>query len=208
MDWKDIGGVVAPFAPTIGKVIGGLIPLPGASLGGELLGGMIARQFGVEATPEAVNHAIRNAPPDVAAEKLAAAEAEAQAKWPALAEIAKAEAADRTAQAQAINETIRAEVAAGVSWWHWRHLMGYATLLWAVAVLPPFVLAMWKADVAALTAITTALTSAIPFFAILAGFNGYIAQDSTRLKTTAITGEHAPSVTTTVDKVVKAVKRK
>ena len=80
---------------------------------------------------------IRNAPPDVAAEKLAAAEAEAQARWPALAEIAKAEAADRTAQALAINETIRAEVAAGVSWWHWRHLMGYATLLWAVAVLPP-----------------------------------------------------------------------
>jgi hypothetical protein len=75
-------------------------------------------------------------------------------------------------------------------------------------VLPPFALAMWKADVAALTAITTALTSAIPFFVILAGFNGYIAQDSTRLKATAITGEHAPSVAATVDKVVKAVKRK
>jgi hypothetical protein len=212
MDWKDIGGLVAPFAPTIGKVIGGLIPFPGAGLGGELLGKLIANQFGVQETPEAVDNAIRNSPRDVVAEKLAAAEAEAQAKWPALAEIAKAEAADRTAQSQAINETIRTEAASGVSWWHWRHLIGYLVILyglqqigmiWLAALSPKTIT---PADAALLFNATAIFTGGL--YALL----GYIAQDNTKLRETAITGERAPSlsvgdtVRAMVAKVVPAAK--
>lgn len=61
MDWKSIAGAVAPFAPTIGRVLGtGLGPV-GAVIGG-LAGDAIAAAFGVEATPEAVGKAITEDP--------------------------------------------------------------------------------------------------------------------------------------------------
>lgn len=99
MDWKSIvGPLLSSAAPTIAKALLGQIPIVGplivASGGVDLIGKMVAKQFGVDATPEAVDQAIRSAPPEVAQAKLAAAEAEASeavAKWQALAEIAATE---------------------------------------------------------------------------------------------------------------------
>ena len=58
MDWRDIGKIIAPLAPTLGGVLGGLIPFPGGALAGTALGNIIARQFGVEPTPQAVGDAL------------------------------------------------------------------------------------------------------------------------------------------------------
>lgn len=58
MDWKDIAKIIAPLAPTLGGVLGGLIPFPGGALAGTALGNIIARQFGVEPTPQAVGDAL------------------------------------------------------------------------------------------------------------------------------------------------------
>lgn len=58
MDWLSLAKVIAPLAPTLGGFLGGLIPLPGAALAGQAIGGVIARQLGVEPTPQAVGDAL------------------------------------------------------------------------------------------------------------------------------------------------------
>lgn len=73
MDWKSIAGAVAPFAPSIGRVLGAGLGPVGAIIGG-LAGDAVAAGFGVEATPEAVGKAIAEDPK--AAEKLQRLEAE------------------------------------------------------------------------------------------------------------------------------------
>lgn len=72
MDWKDVGKVIAPLAPTLGGILGGLIPFPGGALVGTALGNIIARQFGVEPTPQSVNDALARMSHE---EKLAALQA-------------------------------------------------------------------------------------------------------------------------------------
>jgi hypothetical protein len=99
MDWSSIvGPLLQSVAPTIAKALLGQIPIVGplivASGGVDVIAKMVAKQFGVEATPEAIDQAIKSAPPEVAQAKLAAAEAEASeavAKWQALVEIAVTE---------------------------------------------------------------------------------------------------------------------
>lgn len=78
MDWKDVGKVIAPLAPTLGGILGGLIPFPGGALVGTALGNIIARQFGVEPTPQAVSDAIARMPHELALAKLQAATEQAR----------------------------------------------------------------------------------------------------------------------------------
>jgi hypothetical protein len=194
MDWKDLAGkLIKTGAPIIGGALGG--PL-GATIGG-VAGNILADTLGVEATPEAVERAI-DADPAGAAVKLA----EADGKWQALAEIAKADAADRTAQSANINETMREEIPK-VPWWHWRHLLGYVLVAFgveAVTLLPLVV--MGKITAADMGTLIGALT---PLTTVFAALNGYIAQDTTKLKTVALTGEHAPSMTDNVASAIKKV---
>jgi hypothetical protein len=191
MDWKDLAGtLIKTGAPLIGTALGG--PL-GGTIGG-FAGKLVADALGVEATPEAVSAAVA-ADPAGAADKLA----NADAQWQAMAEIAKADAADRTGQSQAINETIRAE-ASVVSWWHWRHLLGYVPValgLEMAALLPAMALGYTKPDmvVAAIGALTTPLT-------VFAGLLGYVAQDTTKRHMVAQTGEPQPSIS---DSLVKTL---
>lgn len=118
MDWKSIvGPVLQSAAPKLAKGLLGQIPVIGplaVQFGGQAIddaiGGLIAQAFGVEATPEAVAQAINNTPSDAAAAKLQGVQAEAEAKWPALAEIAKAE--EETARVQIVTtaESMKQEV--------------------------------------------------------------------------------------------------
>ena len=102
MDWKDLAGpLVGAGAPVLGKILGGLLPIPGGSLVGEAAGNLLAKALGVAPTPEAVNDALHNDSSDLTLAKIKAAEAEAVAKWPALAEMAKAQHEAETAQFQA-----------------------------------------------------------------------------------------------------------
>lgn len=72
MDWMAVAKVVAPLAPTLGGILGGFIPLPGAALAGQAIGNVIARQLGVPATPQAVSDALARMTHE---EKLAALQA-------------------------------------------------------------------------------------------------------------------------------------
>lgn len=73
IDWKSIAGAVAPFAPTLGKVLGAGLGPVGSIVGG-LAGNAIAEIFKTDPTPEAVGKAIAEDPK--AGEKLQQLEAE------------------------------------------------------------------------------------------------------------------------------------
>lgn len=106
MDWKSIvGPVLQSAAPKLAKGLLGQIPVVGpiaVALGGQAIddafGMLLGQVFDVPPTPEAVGAAIQNLPSDEVAAKLKAAENLAEAKWPALAQIAVAE--EQTAQVQ------------------------------------------------------------------------------------------------------------
>jgi hypothetical protein len=206
-DWKHIGGqVVAAGAPVLGRIIGEFIPFPGGGMLAEWGIRKLAETLGVpaeNATPDAIGNAIQNTPPEVLQQKLAAAESEAQSRWTAVADIAKAHAEQNAESAKAIGLTQREEIARGVSWWHWRHLGGYVVVAFGAVVLAGCAKIMFLGgDVAALAALVTAIT---PIFLALCALNGYVAADSTALKVAAITGQPAPSA---VGAAIDAAKRR
>lgn len=205
MDWKDIvGPIITSAAPTIGSILGGLVPIPGGSLIGQELGSLIAKQFGVDATPDAVNAAIQNAPSDVAAAKLQAAESEALAKWPALAQIAQAEAADRTAQSQAINATMQAEVAKGQPWYAWRNMWGYSVMVECAAVGVIILKDLATGNAVGVAAFMNATSFFYTWYGMRIGVLGYIFRGASNEKIAAVTGE-APSI---IKDIAKAITKK
>lgn len=202
MDWKEVGRLIAPLAPTIGGVLGDLIPLPMGGAIGRGLGQILANTFGVENTPEAVAEAIQTDPNAVS--KITAAENEAAAKWPALAEMAKAQYASNAAQSAEVNTTIRSEVAKGQPWFAWRNIYGYSVafectatswmVLYAIAVDPN----MFKA-------VTDSMSFFLSWYALRMGLLGYIHNQSTNEKIAAATGQQPNGI---IANVVKAVKGK
>lgn len=204
MDWKDLAGsLVKAGAPIIGTALGG--PLGG--MVGNAVGSIIASQLGVEATPEAVNNAIVNGDPAAVGPALSAAQSEMIAKWDTIKSIAHDMAEADRVNVEQVNETIRAETAAGVSWWHWRHLVGYMVLLWFAVPIPAFVRLTFQYDAGAASQLTAMITACIPLYGFMAGLLGYVAQDTTRLKSIALTGEHPPTVTAAIAKAVVGKKK-
>jgi hypothetical protein len=119
MDWSTLAPTLVKFglpALKIAITAGvGAIPVVGgfaAPFVADAVGKLIADQFGVPATPDAVSDAIRNAPPDEALAKLQAAQAEAVARWPALARMAEAEEATAQTQIKSTTEQMKTEVLA------------------------------------------------------------------------------------------------
>lgn len=202
MDWKEVGGLIGPLAPTIGGILGGLVPIPFGSTIGTSVGQIVATALGVPPTPEAVSAAIQNDPLG-AADKLAAAESEAAAKWPALAEMAKARFESNSTQAESINATMRQELAAGQSWWSWRNLYGYSVGIeatatsWVVLYALMFNPAIYKN-------VSDSLSFFLSWYGMRFGLLGYIHNGASNEKIAAVTGE----VPSTIAKVVKAVRGK
>lgn len=111
MDWKDVGRLIAPLAPSLGGILGGFIPIPGGALMGHAVGNIIARQFGVAATPEAVSDAVQRSQADVAIAKLKAASDQARAEVDGYAEAEKAYYAMIGIGLEQTGLTMRAELA-------------------------------------------------------------------------------------------------
>jgi hypothetical protein len=70
MNWTDVAKIIAPILPEAGSILGGLIPFPGGSLIGEEFGKIIAAQFGVAPTPDAVAAAVNTNPNEVVLAKI------------------------------------------------------------------------------------------------------------------------------------------
>ena len=125
--WQDIAGqLVKAGAPILGGAIGG----PLGSLIGDAVGNVVANALGVESTPQAVATAMTSTDPTVLTAKLSAAEAEATAKWPALAQMAQAEAQFGAAQVQASSATQMAELLNGA--WYQRAWRPFAMFVWTL----------------------------------------------------------------------------
>lgn len=80
MDWSAVGSLVGPMAPTIGGLLGGLIPFPGGAILGKVAGQVVAEALGVAPTPEAVHAAVTNGDPATVAATLAAADVKMNAE--------------------------------------------------------------------------------------------------------------------------------
>lgn len=206
MDWKSVAQLVAPFAPTVGRFLGDLVPFPGASIVGGLLGDAVAAALGVPATPEAVGSAIQNMPPGEVAARLQAAESEAVARYDAMARIAEAEAKDRTAQSTVINESVRAEAAQGVPWWHWRHLIGYLVLGYGLEQIVLIAYVFFGKGYGS-DQLTQMFNATTPFTVGLFALLGYVAQDSTNTRIAAITGQKPDGIIVGTAKALGAKKK-
>lgn len=193
-DWSPVAGLIRDIAPTLGGLIGSIAGPAGAAIGtatGRAVG-TLAEALGLPpgAGPAEVEAAIK-ADPDAAA-KIAVAEGDFRA------EIARAMAA----QASEIGQTQRAEIAAGVSWWHWRHLIGYATGLCLLAIVAPACWHMVRADASAILAIVPLLGALAPIYLAAAGLNGYIASDTSR-RTLAAHGIETPTIAGAIAGAIK-----
>lgn len=80
MDWATIGQLVGQAAPTLGGLLGGLIPFPGGAILGQVAGKVLAEALGVPPTPDAVNTAITTGDPVAIQAKLTEAEVKMNAE--------------------------------------------------------------------------------------------------------------------------------
>lgn len=194
MDWRQLGGqLIRVGAPTIGTALGG--PLGGMI--GSSIGSVLANALGTDNTPEAINEAIQNTPPDVLASRLSAAEQEAIAKWPALAEIAKANAQ----QAESINATMRAELIAGQKWYAWRNLYGYSVVMEAGATTWVILYGLLF-DAQIFKNILNSFNFFISWYTLRFGLLGLVNHGANNEKVAAVTGE-APSIIKNVAKAIR-----
>lgn len=178
MNWSDLGRTLLGLGlPTLG----GLLLGPG----GAAIGSTIASQIGVPATPEALGKALQT-DPDVL-KKMQDTEAE----W---ARTAATMAQANATQAQSVNATIQAEIAKGVSWWHWRHLLGYVVGGWIAGIAVATTKLMFVGSVEQITLLSPLLNSVWPYFGAACGLLGYVAMDTSRRTTSAAAGVPAGSL--------------
>lgn len=177
--FKKIGSLVGGVAPTIAAMLGG--PLASAATG------ILAGALGVANDPGSILSLLEKGGANISA-ILQSAESTAKEKYGYLTEGVKSDAV----QGQSINTTMQAEIAGGVSWWHWRHLIGYVTMAWLLAPLPFVVIGMgilvWTGKADAFTAIVTGMGTLLGWVGICAGLNGYVAMDTSRRQSAAQTG--------------------
>lgn len=189
--WKDLVPYVAPLAPTLGKLLGSLTPIPGGGMAGEWAGQMLARQFGVPAEPEAIREAIQQQPLPTVEAKLYEAEQEADAKWQMLLK-----------QTEVVNETIQHETTAKVAWYHWRHLLGYVVGAWYLALLPPIVWMLVRPDPVLLALQIQVLGTITLVLAGASALLGVVAYDTSRFKEAITTGVPRSGIVATAKKAV------
>lgn len=206
MNWGDLaksgGDLLLKNAPTIGSILGGLIPIPGGELIGQEVGQVLADALGTAPTPDAVNAALQSDPN--AAAKIQAAEGVAQSKWPALAQIAQAQFQANAAESDSINQTMRAELASGQKWWTWRNLYGYSVALEATATSWVILYALVM-NPQIFKNVADSFSFFISWYGMRFGLLGYIHNQSTTEKVAAVTGQAPEGV---VKSVVRAMRGK
>lgn len=196
MDLLAIGRAIAPFAPLLGRIVGGFIPFPGASLVTEGIGNLIANAFGVPPDATSISNALNNTPEAVAIAKLQAVADEAKAKWPAVADIYKAEAERDARVIESVNLTMRGELA-HQHWFFtgWRPACGWVFVIFAIifgALLCWSTLQAIAGDGAGLKVMTDAWPIYLAYFGTLAAMVGVYVIGRSREKEALLTTVPAP----------------
>lgn len=170
MDWKDVGRLIAPLAPAAGSILGGLVPFPGASLIGQKFGEVIAAEFGVPATPQAVSEAIATAGEETARAKINAAVETARVQVDGFVEIEKTYQRTIEVGLTETNETMRAEL--GHEHWFfsgWRPAAGWLFDIFAAVFGVELSYAIADAAFFGNEKPLAAITAAWPVFAVFLG---------------------------------------
>lgn len=189
MNWGDLGRTLIGLGlPTVG----GLLMGPA----GAAVGKALADQIGAPATPEGLGKAISGDP-----EVLKKVQ-ETEAEW-ARTEAVRAQAAAQ--QGSSVNATMQGETLAGVSWWHWRHLLGYVVGGWIAGIAVATTKLLFIGSAEQITLLSPLLNSVWPYFGAACGLLGYVAMDTTRRTTAAAAGVPAGSI---VDLIGGLLKRK
>lgn len=162
MNWSDLKETIGGAAPLVGTLLGGPA--------GGVVGGLVAKALGVEASPGAVAQALQADPE--AALKLRTLELTHEAEMERLlVQQAGNELAAETARIESVNATMRAE-AASDKWWvsAWRPFWGFTSAVaFFVAVVFIFVLAwqaIWNRDAEVWNAIPELVSALSMLFAI------------------------------------------
>lgn len=200
MDWTSIGKLIGPMAPTIGSILGGLIPIPMGSMIGQEAGQLLANALGVSNDPAAIGNAITSDPN--ASAKIAAAESEAAAKWSALADIAKAQFAANASESDSINQSMRAELAAGQKWYAWRNLYGYSVGFEATAT-SWVILYSIVFNPQIFQNVSQSLSFFLSWYGLRFGLLGYIHNQATQEKVAAVTGQTPDGLVKSLTKAIK-----
>lgn len=220
MNWQAVAAQLAQLGlPILGRLLGGMVPMVGGFLGGEgglgeQAGGLVARAIatalGVEPTPEAIGRAIEQKPTSEVVTKLQAIEAEAAAKWPALAEIAKVETEGETEVAK-INAEANAravvEIASNGFWLSlYRSILMYA----ATAQLAAFGIVFFYAlllDQSLWSRVTSGMDLIKWWLGANASVLGVHFYTRGKEREAAATGQAQGPIVGTAAKVAKAVKK-
>lgn len=200
--WKNIAGTVAELGlPMLGTALG--IPGPVSAFAVKL----VKKALGLpaDASEDDINSTIAGMDPDVARSALEGAQSEVVAKYEYLKTLAEVQGRVAERGISEVNKTMRAELGK-VSWWHWRHLLGYVPFIIGVEIasLLPLVV-LGKITAADMGAIITAVT---PFMAIICGLLGYVAQDTSSQKIAAVTGEMREGVIVSTAKALGGLRKK
>jgi hypothetical protein len=128
----DLKPIIGGSAPLIGKLIGvgvsfipGIGPIAGPIIG-PAIGSILAREFGVAPTPEAVANAIQSNPDEVVKAKLAAATEQVKAQYAWAAQVESGELHLEEVAFTQTNATMQAELA-HEHWFFtgWRPFIGW-----------------------------------------------------------------------------------
>lgn len=195
--WKWAANLALDYGvPALGMAFG--IPGPVSSFAVNSL----KKALGLPATATAEEtQAAAQADPDTARAAFSAAESEVTARYAYLTRLAEVAADVAKTNISEVNATIRSETSAGVSWWHWRHLLGYLVLMYGLEQVAAIGFTMFGRGVPP-DQLATMFNSTAVFTVGLFGLLGYVAADTTALKTAVITGQQPEGV---VKSVVKAV---
>ena len=178
MDWLSVAKVIAPLAPTLGSVLGGLIPFPGGSLIGQTIGNVIARQLGVEATPQAVNDALARMTHEEKLAALQAATERARIEVQGFVEAERQYFETMRAALAETGQTMREEISPENRHWFytgWRPAAGWIFDVYASVYGVIIVWALFRAmtgDAAALKALTDGWPVILAHLGLLAAMVG------------------------------------
>lgn len=193
--WGDVGKSIAPFAPALGSIIGGFLPIPGGSFIGKKAGEIVAGVLGVPPTPEAVSDKLAQMTHDEKMEALRQATERARIDVEGFKEAERQYYETiRTAITQT-GMTMREEIKAENRHWFftgWRPAAGWVFVLYAIIFGAILMYAIWT-DPVMLARINDAWKVIAAFFATLAAMVGvYVVARSMDKATGTDTSEAKP----------------
>lgn len=187
------------------------VPVLGAAFGipgqvSEFAANALKRGLGLPVTASAEEtKAAAQADPATAQAAFNAASSEVTAKYQWLTEVARVAGDVAKTNVTEINATIRQESnSANIRWWHWRHLIGYVVLLYALEQIALIAYSAVGKGIPASQLAEIFNASALLTGGLL-GLLGFVAYDNTSRVNTALTGTRPEGA---IASVVKAVRGK